>query len=405
MGPGFRRRAVRSLSGAAALMLVWMCAPVVRQLRPVAVHAGAFVHQPWRTLHKGHADIATGVYIREDDDLVVNTPFPIVLRRTYNSGDKHPRQFGIDATHPGEWWLYGDNDPRVQWGDLILADGGRIRFTRTSPGSMLLGAVFRHDSTPTDFNGAVLSWIGFRWRMTFPDGSTASFLTGTSTQPTSLIERTDPDGHRIEYARDRSAVLLKMASDGQSIALDYDGQKRITRAYDTSGHEVIYRYDERGRLVRATKSDGEVREYTYDAHDNLTRILEPGRIVENWFDGADRWRRQVVKSSEDDPDPYVATVRYVVENGSVVESDFDEGNGLEISRYNSNHYVVSETLFADSRTPVTFKYDVDPVTNMSSGASMSCTGTFGSATRSVQVTRDDDAAKEREIARTCILRR
>jgi YD repeat-containing protein len=196
-----------------------------------------------------------------------------------------------------------------------------------------------------------------------------------------------------------------MASDGQSIALDYDGQKRITRAYDTSGHEVIYRYDERGRLVRATKSDGEVREYTYDAHDNLTRILEPGRIVENWFDGADRWRRQVVKSSEDDPDPYVATVRYVVENGSVVESDFDEGNGLEISRYNSNHYVVSETLFADSRTPVTFKYDVDPVTNMSSGASMSCTGTFGSATRSVQVTRDDDAAKEREIARTCILRR
>jgi hypothetical protein len=65
----------------------------------------AIPHPAWRPLHKGYADIATGVYIREDDDLVVNTPFPIVLRRTYNSLDGHPRQFGAFTTHPGEWWI------------------------------------------------------------------------------------------------------------------------------------------------------------------------------------------------------------------------------------------------------------------------------------------------------------
>jgi hypothetical protein len=81
---------------------------------------------PPRPLHKGHVDLSTGVYIREDDDLVVNTPMPIVLRRTYNSGDSRSRQFGLDAMHPGEWWIYGDGDPRIPWGDLILADGGRI---------------------------------------------------------------------------------------------------------------------------------------------------------------------------------------------------------------------------------------------------------------------------------------
>src|SRR5204863_9649853 len=112
-------------------------------------------HQP---RHQGGADISTGLYTREDDDLVVHTPMPVVLRRTYMSGDHRPRQFGIAAMHPGEWWIYGDNDPRIPWGDLILADGGRIRFTRISPGDRQEGAVLRHDSTPSEFNGAILSW-------------------------------------------------------------------------------------------------------------------------------------------------------------------------------------------------------------------------------------------------------
>src|SRR5262245_48477102 len=55
------------------------------------------IHTPWSPLHKGGADLSTGVYGREDDDLVVNTPMPIVLRRTYNSGDGHSRQFGVNT--------------------------------------------------------------------------------------------------------------------------------------------------------------------------------------------------------------------------------------------------------------------------------------------------------------------
>ena len=55
-------------------------APVDKPVRSVA--AAAVSHRPWRPLHKGGADISTGVYTREDDDLVVNTPLPIVLRRT-----------------------------------------------------------------------------------------------------------------------------------------------------------------------------------------------------------------------------------------------------------------------------------------------------------------------------------
>ncbi len=226
--------------------------------------ASAVSHQLWRPRHQGGADLSTGVYTREDDDLVVNTPLPVVLRRTYNSGDGRSRPFGFDMTHPGEWWLYGDGDPRVPWADLILADGGRIHFIRISPGDTQEHAVLRHDSTPTEFNGALLLWTGSRWEMRFRDGSTASFLDCQAPHEVcSLVERRDADGHRITYVRDSSGVLLRMESEGQSIAFDYDDHKRIVRAYDTSGREVLYTYDDGGRLVRAAGPGGIVRDYEY----------------------------------------------------------------------------------------------------------------------------------------------
>ena len=363
-------------------------------------------HPPWRPLHKGGADLSTGVYIREDDDLVVNTPLPIVLRRTYNSLDAFSRQFGLDATHSGEWWIYGKGDPAVPWGDLILATGLRIHFVRITPGDTRDGAILRHDSTAGEFNGALLSWTGSLWEMRFRDGSMASFLAGYDRQVCALIERRDPDGHRIAYVRDPSGALLSMESEGQSIAFDYDDHKRIVRAYDTAHREVSYAYDDRGRLLRATESDGIVRTYEYNERNNLVGVREPGRIVHNWFDDAGRWVRQEVRDSEHDDDPYVATVRYVTEAGSIIESDLNEGDGLTVHRYNQHHYIVSETLDADGPAPIAFTYNLDPVSNASRSVTMSCLSSSGPMTRVVQVaSADDDAAKDTLIRESCVSRR
>jgi YD repeat-containing protein len=372
-----------------------------------SVGPAAVSHRPWRPLHKGYTDISTGLYIREDDDLVVNTPLPIVLRRTYNSGDGFSRRFGLDTSHPGEWWIYGDGDPGVPWGDLILADGTRIHFARISPGKTQEGAVLRYDGPSAEFNGALLSWTGSLWEMRFRDGSVASFLDCQNDQEVcSLIERRDPDGHRIAYVRDRSGALLRMESEGQSISFDYDDRKRIVRAYDTAQREVSYAYDDRGRLVRATGSDGIVRTYEYDERDNLVGVREPGRILQNWFDDAGRWVKQVIRASEHDDDPYVATVRYVVEGGSIVESDFDEGDGLEVSRYNARHHVVSEVLDADGPAPIVFTYILDPVSSATNGLTMSCLGPSGPITRTVRVASEDEqGAKDAMIRESCLPRR
>ena len=212
--------------------------------------------------------------------------------------------------------------------------------------------MLRYDGPSGEFNGALLSWTGSLWEMRFRDGSVASFLDcQTDREVCSLIERRDPDGHRIAYVRDRSGALLSMESEGQSISFDYDDHQRIVRAYDTAKREVAYAYDDRGRLVRATGSDGIVRNYEYNERNNLVGVREPGRILQNWFDDAGHWVKQVMRASEHDNHPYVATVRYVVEDGSIVESDFDEGDGLVVSRYNAQHHVVSEALDVGAQTP------------------------------------------------------
>jgi YD repeat-containing protein len=358
-----------------------------------------------RPIHKGFAELATGVYIREDDDLVVNTSNPLVLRRTYNSLDGHSRQFGFDATHSGEWWIYGDGDPRIPWGDLILPNGSRIHFTRISAGETQEGAVLRHDGGPSDFNGALLSWNGSKWEMRFRDGSLAIFRDCQHKHETcSLVERRDPEDHRIVYVRDASGTLLAMESENQRIAFEYDDHKRIVRAY-TAGREVAYTYDEGGRLIRATGPYDITRTYEYDEHNKLVGIREPARILRNWFDDGGRWVRQVVKSSEDDADPYVATARYVVENGSIVQSFFDEGDGLEIDRYNAQHYLTSETFDADGPHPISFSYNLDPVTNLMNKATLSCVGPAGAVTRAVEFPAGrTKAAKQALIRQHCVRR-
>jgi YD repeat-containing protein len=359
-------------------------------------------HTLWQPKHKGGVDLSTGIYTRADDDLVLNTSMPLVLHRAYNSGDGVARQFGRDWTHAGEWWLYGDGNPSVPWADLILETGTRIHFERVSPGTDLRGAVLRHDSTPTEFNGALLGFNGSTWEVRFRDGAMAVFLDcPRRTQVCSLIERRDADGHRIAYVRDASGTLLRMETEGEGIGFAYDDRKRIVRAFDSSGREVRYRYDERGRIVRAAWSDGPVRDYAYDEHDKLVGVREPGRMITNWFDESGRWIRQVVNRSQADENAYIATARYIVENGRIVESRFDEGDGLLVSRYNEHHYIVSETLDADGPAPIVFAFDLD-AGNRPKAVTLSCQGSQGSITRSVPLTSArDDTTKAALVREHC----
>src|SRR5206468_11648678 len=157
-----------------------------------------------------HVDIATGLYIREDEDLVLAETPAFVWRRTYLSGDHVSRQFGVGTTHNGEWYLIGD-PTRFQWAELILEDGGRIHFDRLTPGSSFLNAVFGHNRTPTRFYGAMVGWVGLSWAMRLRDGSLMTFrpCEPGDSSICSIVQSRDSDGHKVFFDRSSNGLLRR----------------------------------------------------------------------------------------------------------------------------------------------------------------------------------------------------
>lgn len=320
--------------------------------------ATAVVHDlssSYQPLHQGHVDLATGLYVREDEDLVLGETPPFVWRRTYLVGDHVSRQFGVGATHNGEWYLIGD-PARFQWAELILADGGRIRFDRLTPGASFMNAVFGHTSTPTGFYGSSLGWVGLGWALRLRDGSVVRFLQcGPGSRPCSLDEIRDPDGHTTSFGRDRTGLLRRVDTHRQHLRFEYDDHQRIVRALDDSQHIVEYEYDSEGRLVRATSKDA-VRSYTYDSAHRLVTVREPGRVVVNRYDGTNRLVHQTVQRP---PAPdYTEAFAYIVNGDSVVETTVTENDGSRTRyRFDEQHRMMVKLYDRPGRPPVTVSFD------------------------------------------------
>jgi YD repeat-containing protein len=145
---------------------------------------------------------------------------------------------------------------------------------------------------------------------------------------------------------------------------------------------VSYVYDGLGRLTEVTTSDGTMRSYAYDGRDQMIAVREPGRVVENQFDASGRLVHQVVTFPDSD-DPYALSFSYVVEDGAVVQTDVLENDGSRTSyRFNTSHYVVSETYDADGPAPVALAYDLG-ATNIASAVTISCAGPMDRVTRTI----------------------
>jgi YD repeat-containing protein len=204
-----------------------------------------------------------------------------------------------------------------------------------------------------------------------------------------------------------TTALIKIESAGQSIAFDYDDGHRIVRAHDTSHHDVSYTYDDAGRLTRAMASDGTIRVYAYNARDEMIAVTEPGRAVENRFDESGRLIKQVANLSRY-AEPYVMTFAYILDGGSVVQTDIGEDDGTKtIYRFNRSHYPLSETSDADGPSPITVAYDRNGSTNIGNTLTLSCRGPNGPVTRTVPLTSTFEhrveRVKEDLIREECLL--
>lgn len=354
----------------------------------------------YRPLHKGFVDLGTGLYIRENEDLVVDGTPALILRRTYLSGYRVSREFGIGITHNGEESLAGDRE-RFQWVGLFLARGTRINFKRVSPGTSILNAAYVHDESATEWLGARLGWTGFNWALRKRDGSLALYQgCGGRRKNCSIIQDRDPHGHTIHYRRDGPGRLLRMESEADRwIAFEYDEADRVIRAYDSTKREVRYTYDTPGRLARVTTSDGIVHRYTYTDLDELATIEEPDTSIENVYQNG-RVIRQVNRFA--DGEPYIFDFTYTVQGGRLVATGTQRSDGTW-TRYtwDDSARSTSETFGREGFEPAAFTYERDPTTRGITALTLTCPDRQGRPLRHSSVVRDgNEEAVKRNLLQT-----
>jgi YD repeat-containing protein len=323
-------------------------------------------------LHKGHIDLSTGLYIRNNEDLIVRGTPPLILRRTYISRFREPRQFGIGAMHNGEWYVIGDGK-RFQWAALVRPGESRIRFERTSPGASLLNAMFEHRSSGGEWQGAKLGWTGLNWALRKADGSLMLFQPcgGSPGSVCSITQQRGAAGHAIYYRRDRPGRLSRIETeDNRWIAFDYDERDRIVRASTSTMREVRYEYDSGGRLARVTAGD-RLSIYTYTDRDELATIIEPGTDIENAYDSAGRCARQVNRYP--DRDPYVFDFTYVTKGDSLAQTTSARSDGTW-ARYtfDENSFTTSETLGSSEPEVAMFTFERDASTHAVTALTLTC---------------------------------
>lgn len=299
-------------------------------------------------------DLGTGLYVRSHDDVVQAGTPPIRFTRTYRTQDTRSRAFGIGTGHSYDHFLVGDS-AAFSWIEMIRDDGSRVRFTRTSPGQALVGAVLEHTTTSTEFLGATLRWTDQGWSMDLRDGSRYRFLACSgNVRPgqCGMYEYRDPAGRVLSVIRDGAGNVMSVTNaDGYSVHFTYDRWHRIVRAYTGVGRLTMlvkYEYDAAGRLgrarsywldagqtglnvvqwltgIRLRRRPGwaiETREYAYDAAHQLVEIREPGALVSNEYDAGGRVARQVV-----DVDEVFAFAYRLDDRGQIVETEVTQPDG------------------------------------------------------------------------------
>ncbi len=345
--------------------------------------------EDYTPVHGGHVDLDVGLYIRENEDLVVRGTPALVLRRTYVSGYRAAKEFGIGTTHADEWYVVGDGK-RFQWAALVRPGEYRVSFERTSSGTSLQNAMFQNRSSSDEWQDARLGWTGADWALRQVDGSLARFRPCGPDEKSvcSIVRYRDADGHAVDYRRNTAGRLERMeAGPDRWIAFDYDDRDRVVRAFDSTKHEVRYEYDERQRLARVRSGDTITHRYTYTNNDEMATIVEPGTDIENTYDTNGRCIRQVNRYA-DGTDPYTFDFTYKLDGSAVVQTDARRSDGTWTQyTFSKTGFTTSETWGRKDSEPAIFVYDRDPVTNAVVALSLTCPDRTGRQLRHSSLVR------------------
>ena len=321
----------------------------------------------WSTLlfgcHDGDpVDPQSGLFASQTTDLYLPGPMPISLTRVYRQNDPNARAFGLATNFTYGIFLHSEN--QYQEADLVMPDGAKVHYVRTSPGTGFADAVFESTSTPGPFYKSTIAWTNQPrgWNLTLKDGTVYVF---GENAPLQAIR--DRYGNQITLTRTNGQsgnITQISATGGRWIKLTYDTSNRIIQAQDNVGRTVGYHYDANGRLDQVTDANGGLTNYGWGSCsgtpvpptcNQILSITDPRNkvVLTNQYDTNQRVQTQTLA---DGTSTY--TFAYTLTNGSVTKTDITDPNGSVRSvSFNADGWISSETLAQGKTYAQTFTYD------------------------------------------------
>ena len=310
-------------------------------------------------------NLVTGLFVHRHTDMALVDTMPIALTRTYRQNDLISRAFGIGATHGYELFLVGDTFPYT-YQDLVLPDGGRVRFNRVSPGTSFNDAVYESLS-PTSFYKARLTWNGGGWNIKLKNGTTLVFPDGFNVgraSQSAVIRIHDRNGNTINITR---------GSNG-NITEDHLAQREVRRASPTtpatasrrrgttSAVPSTTRTTRAGRLWKVTDLTGGVTEYTYNTSHQMLTLRDPKGVVflTNEYDASGK----VIKQTQADNTTYLFAYTLGTD-GRVTQTNVTSPRG-QVRRvtFNADGYILTDTRASGTVEQQTVTYERQAGSNL-----------------------------------------
>jgi len=311
-------------------------------------------------------NLGTGLFVYSQTDLVLPDVIPVALTRRYRPNDPKWRPFGSGTRHPYEMFLVGDQTT-YSYADLILPDGGKIRFNRFSPGTGPSGAIMEATTTPTPFYKSTLTYYASaggaaeaRWDLRLKDGTVYRF-TVDQRETAPLVAIIDRNGNQLSVVRTndftgtlQSRRITRIVSpNGRWVAFTYDASFHVTQAKDNIGRTVSYAYDASGRLIQVTDVGGGVTQYTYDTANRILTIRDARGIV--YLTNAYDTNGRITQQTQADSTTY--QLAYTLDGaGKVTQTDVTDPRGNHrIVTFSSSGYALTDTKGCSCGSGVTYE--------------------------------------------------
>jgi len=288
-------------------------------------------------------DIVSGAFYIDEVDLTLPGPFPLQIRRNYNSQNPF-------LTSLGHGWKLSLNPELFEEDDKLYAteEDGTVIIYRYQPELSKWTVQFEDNPNLHNFNSKGIgstatpfhAYIQKDWGHHLLYGSDGSKRIYRNKR---LQSWTNPAGHTLWFRYDKHNNLTQIESlNGSYIGFCYNHEGKIAEAYAKDGRRIYYQYNSTGDLKKVVFPNGAFVEYTYDpSHQIVRETKSHGRVLENTYDEKGRVIKQ--RSPVGPQQEMVVSASFLYGDGVTIAIDAS-GASTEYKIFENQIYKIADPL-------------------------------------------------------------